>query len=879
MSENGNIERVLWIVFIVLFLDWFAYTRISPHRAGWSEIQVAVNLALTELSKVPPEPSMTPIYVSNYFVEADEAGFLNTLSMQICDAIKNDPSKHPDVILDLTMFTVNRCLLRYLARQLDTGLMTMDPVECPTFQLTPTATQPSHITATIGVPSVRFPGCAVEAALSAFSGQLLRTINSDTVFVTDEVLDVKELYELFTKLHKIVQSDLWTVKIGSSTMKTILSTIRDRPIIAEQLHTDWLIYDGSLNVNTCELLCYQDDEGKRRCGIANAQRTFYCLKHDLKEADHEALGRVKVAVGQNWSRADVDQLPARIGAPGELIFNGSLFNYNAKLRLWRCEVNGMENNQKCEDLDTTYNYHLNTIKNQENLPSLGKRHVLRVLVIPDPPFVIKTENGWTGYSIEVFRDIAQALELQYTFSEQMDHNYGVKLPDGKWNGIIGQIASKHADVGLGPVIQDGERKMVVDFTIPYYDSAGLTMMVSTKTDQELGPFFFLEVFTTPVWLCCLLAVGTVSFLVYLLDRLSPYSFQNQAVLHGGPSEGTLFTLKESIWYVLGACTQQGESLDPRSTSTRILITGHWIFVVIMVSMFSANLSARLTVSGLKEEIKSLEQLVEQTDVKYTVQSNSAEYAFFRKMYEVEESLFKVWRELSVNLTEASSNYSVWQYPITERYGILFKRMSKWGFTNDTEDSLRRLRNGWVIFMESPLAAYHISTSCDLKQLGERIGSWHYGIALPPKSYLTPRLNSMILRLKAENTLDILEKKWWSTNTSNCPETTSTTGFGMEQVGGMFILLACGFVAGVIILGIELLIYQVIMKRAANKVGDSSANPESVDNEIKSTTATATHNYQGHANKSTVLTPTATTIVISTVESDSPPPPSYEQSQY
>ncbi|KAA3676793.1 uncharacterized protein DEA37_0007577 [Paragonimus westermani] len=205
-------------------------------------------------------------------------------------------------------------------------------------------------------------------------------------------------------------------------------------------------------------------------------------------------------------------------------------------------------------------------------------------------------------------------------------------------------------------------------------------------------------------------------------------------------------------------------------------------------------------------------------------------------------------------------------------------MSEWGFTNDTEDSLRRLRNGWVIFMESPLAAYHLSTSCDLKQLGERIGSWHYGIALPPKSYLTPRLNSMILRLKAENTLDILEKKWWSTNASNCPETTSTTGFGMEQVGGMFILLACGFAAGVIILGIELVVYRVIMRRAANKVGDSSADPGFDDKETKATTTTAAHNFRVHENKSTVRTPTATTIVISTDESESLPPPSYEQSQ-
>uniref|UniRef100_A0A183AE14 PBPe domain-containing protein n=1 Tax=Echinostoma caproni TaxID=27848 RepID=A0A183AE14_9TREM len=367
--------------------------------------------------------------------------------------------------------------------------------------------------------------------------------------------------------------------------------------------------------------------------------------------------------------------------------------------------------------------------------------------------------------------------LSYEFIEQEDDIYGVKLQNGQWNGMIGRIASKHADVGLGPIIQDGERKMVVDFTIPYYDSAGLTMLISDNVDQALGPFFFLEVFTTPVWICCVSCVAVVSVLVYIMDKFSPYSYQNQAVLKDGPSEGTIFTLKESIWYVLGACTQQGESLDPRSISTRILITGHWIFVVIMVSMFSANLSARLTVSGLKEEIKSLEQLAVQTDVRY---------------------------------------------PITERYGTIFKRMSEWGFTTSTTDSLDHVRKGSVVFMESPLAAYYIASSCDLKQLGERIGSWHYGIALAPKSFLTPSFNAMILRMKAENELDKLEKKWWSTNVTTCPETSTTNGFGIEQVGGMFILLTCGFITGGIILAIELIVFHVLVRRAEKKTQEAEA---------------------------------------------------------
>ncbi|OON21315.1 Ligand-gated ion channel [Opisthorchis viverrini] len=737
-----------------------------------------------------------------------------------------------------------------MARQLDSGIMTAAPTECPSFELTPSNLEPRDATVLVGVPSIRFPSAAEVAALSAFGSQLASARFSDTVFATDEYLGPNSLFSdfgalefvgryfiklqsdmnqndmlaLLEKLHRIVNSQLWSFKVSQPTMRRVLNSLAIADWTSDVLETAWLLYDESLNE---AVLIHQLHSIDRfltnmilpgETHLSNLQ--FRCFDRPFEKlcalgivSAYEAVKTTVLALGQlivtdqwpdsiNGSEMDlcnvcppkldvstryyrfadaVTKLPSRIGAAGEIVFNGSVFNHNARVRLMRCDTDGSESNTLCEDMD--------------------------------PPFVIKTEDGWTGYSVEVFERIADALGLDYVYIEQLDHIYGVKLPNGQWNGVIGEIASKHADVGLGPIVQDGERKLVVDFTIPYYVSAGLAMVVSTKTDQELGPFFFLEVFTGPVWICCISAVVFVSLLVYALDRFSPYSFQNQALKDNGASEaGTMFTLKESVWYVLGACTQQGESLDPRSTSTRILITGHWIFVVIMVSMFSANLSAKLTVSGLKEEIKSLEQLAGQTEVKYTLRSNSAEYAFFRKMYGVEESLFRIWRYLSSNLTEFSSNYSVWQYPITERYGTIFKRMEEWGFTHDTVDSLDHVRKGWVVFMESSLAAYHIASACDLKELGERIGSWDYGIALPLKSFLTPNMNSMILHLKAENILDDLEHKWWSANTTGCPEPSTSIGFGLEQVGGMFIILACGFLSAALILGMELLFYRVIMKR-------------------------------------------------------------------
>lgn len=56
-------------------------------------------------------------------------------------------------------------------------------------------------------------------------------------------------------------------------------------------------------------------------------------------------------------------------------------------------------------------------------------------------------------------------------------------------------------------------------------------------------------------------------------------------------------------------------MDPRSASTRVLVAGLWLLVLIIIAMFSANLAAKLTVSGLQGEINTFKKLIEQKDVK------------------------------------------------------------------------------------------------------------------------------------------------------------------------------------------------------------------------------------------------------------------------
>lgn len=60
-----------------------------------------------------------------------------------------------------------------------------------------------------------------------------------------------------------------------------------------------------------------------------------------------------------------------------------------------------------------------------------------------------------------------------------------------------------------------------------------------------------------------------------------------------------FTLKESFWFALTSFTPQGGGEAPKALSGRTLVAAYWLFVVLMLATFTANLAAFLTVERMK----------------------------------------------------------------------------------------------------------------------------------------------------------------------------------------------------------------------------------------------------------------------------------------
>lgn len=176
----------------------------------------------------------------------------------------------------------------------------------------------------------------------------------------------------------------------------------------------------------------------------------------------------------------------------------------------------------------------------------------------------KSEKGFKGYCIDLLDEISKILKFEYVIQEVEDKKFGNMDENGEWNGIVRKLIDKQADIGLGSMSVMAERETVIDFTVPYYDLVGITIMMQLPSTPS-SLFKFLTVLETDVWLCILGAYFFTSFLMYIFDRWSPYSYQNNREKYADDDEKREFNMKECLWFCMTSLTPQGGGEAPKST--------------------------------------------------------------------------------------------------------------------------------------------------------------------------------------------------------------------------------------------------------------------------------------------------------------------------
>uniref|UniRef100_A0A8C5Q8K9 Glutamate receptor n=1 Tax=Leptobrachium leishanense TaxID=445787 RepID=A0A8C5Q8K9_9ANUR len=407
-----------------------------------------------------------------------------------------------------------------------------------------------------------------------------------------------------------------------------------------------------------------------------------------------------------------------------------------------------------------------------------------VTTILENPYVMKKKNyelldgndKYEGYCVDLASEIAKHVGIKYKLSIVEDGKYGARDPETKiWNGMVGELVYGRADIAVAPLTITLVREEVIDFSKPFM-SLGISIMIKKPQKSKPGVFSFLDPLAYEIWMCIVFAYIGVSVVLFLVSRFSPYEWHledNDEARdpQNPPDPPNEFGIFNSLWFSLGAFMQQGCDISPRSLSGRIVGGVWWFFTLIIISSYTANLAAFLTVERMVSPIESAEDLAKQTEIAYGTLDSGSTKEFFRR------SKIAVYEKM-------------WSYMKSAEPSV---------FTKTTDDGVARVRKSkgkFAFLLESTMNEYiEQRKPCDTMKVGGNLDSKGYGVATPKGSALRNAVNLAVLKLNEQGLLDKLKNKWWydkgECGSGGGDSKDKTSALSLSNVAGVFYILVGG----------------------------------------------------------------------------------------
>jgi polar amino acid transport system substrate-binding protein len=335
--------------------------------------------------------------------------------------------------------------------------------------------------------------------------------------------------------------------------------------------------------------------------------------------------------------------------------------------------------------------------------SQGFAQHLVVAVKPVAPFVMNEDGKLSGYSIDLWNEVARTAGwTDVTF-----------LPVDTVPAMIDALKTGKADVGVGALSITAERTKEIDFSHPFYDS-GLDIMV--KGGGAPGPLQLLARLFTPAlvltFLGIMVALVIVSHILWWFER---HHNHEDFPHHYGAG------MVESIWWTTcvligGMCMNK----DPKGITGRVVGTAWALVGIAMISYLTATATTIMTVDSLGNDINGPRDLVGKPVA--TLQGTAADRYLQNQHMKVVE----------------------------------FAKM---------EDAVAALQQDKVkaVVYDSPVLMYYLAVnpSKELHLVGHLFDKQKYGFGLQLGSKLRQPLNSALLSVEETDFLDKLDKLYFT----------------------------------------------------------------------------------------------------------------------
>ncbi|XP_049296784.1 glutamate receptor ionotropic, delta-2 isoform X1 [Anopheles funestus] len=275
--------------------------------------------------------------------------------------------------------------------------------------------------------------------------------------------------------------------------------------------------------------------------------------------------------------------------------------------------------------ETTEYYHLEMgasaeVKERE-MQELRQRlagTTLRVTTLQDWPlsYTVKINGSYIGAGV--------AFDLLEFLMEKFNFTYELVMPEqnivGSSNDMAGSVlqllANGSADMAVAflPILADARKHIRYSTGL----DEGEWIMIMVRPMESASGSGLLAPFNRDVWILILLSLLAVGPIIYGLLILRHRLTRDK--------EQIIYSLPHCVWFVYGALMKQGSTLSPTGDSTRILFASWWIFITILTSFYTANLTAFLTLSKFTLPINNAEDVRRKEKQFVTIRGGAVEYA-------------------------------------------------------------------------------------------------------------------------------------------------------------------------------------------------------------------------------------------------------------
>ncbi|XP_064099389.1 probable glutamate receptor [Macrobrachium nipponense] len=395
---------------------------------------------------------------------------------------------------------------------------------------------------------------------------------------------------------------------------------------------------------------------------------------------------------------------------------------------------------------------------------------LKLEVIPDE------DNGGTklrfsGPVIILLDILAFSLNFTYGLTRPPDRGWGYLLPNGSWTGMVGQAARKEVHISLGPLAITRARSLVVDYTAPLL--VDYVRIGARRGETAVDPWGFAYPLTYTVWVATFLGLA----LLMITAKLFPFD----AVTPSNVTESFSGTNYLRVFLM-----QDLKNDIIHGWKERAIIGGWIIAMFILMESYSCNLMSLLAVRYVSQPYQTIKAVVDDKRVTMLWEGNTA---YIQHIMSAESGTF----------------YDVAQTRFSNRLQYLSSS------DYPTAMATKVMQGDHVLMVEDlalkMLMAEHFTQtgSCKFYLSKEMFLPFTFAMILQSHSPFGSAINKRVKAITESGLYDYWLKNAVPNSTS-CVKAPTKVAFqanlSIQNIWGMFVLLAVGFMIGLICLILE-----------------------------------------------------------------------------